>query len=497
MTGSPATPRARPCASWARRPAWDARRPDRPGAGAGARARACRVPPAAPAGGGAGGGGGGGDATTGGDLDTGDLGQGALGETGGEPAERPTGPRFSADTLSATDKLTFALGGAHLEYDTVRKQPTFDGDLSATWERSRDHGSSAWRLAVQGATVAGVVNYNGAGQSSRMVLVEGSGLGEARLYAKGHPVYGLAAASAALSVNYLKVNRPGTGDDTKDTRFGADLGASLGGGVGRVIEVGEALRLRRIEQALRRSRALGRPISPDLAERILSMWWALRGEQGAHQRLVDTVAMLREAGVLLGEPDASLTYQILQILLDGQLDTRPSGFDVNLGVAESYLVRDSELTDNAATVEDGRLESLFATVHYGRQSPDAAHELIGQGAARYRVLAQDGAPSPWAVNATGAWRTYFYNRWSDPLGALELGGEAGVSSDGLMDSDLGSHLAGSVGWLWSPNRASTFRLAGTARWETGELFLGAVFEANYGLLDTSFVGGSALAALPR
>lgn len=415
-------------------------------------------------------------------------------ENGGEPAERPTGPKFSDDTLSATDRVTFALGGAHLEYDTVRKQPTFDGNLSATWERSRDHGSSAWRLAVQGSTVAGVVDYDGAGQSSRMVLVDGSGVGEARLYASGHPVYGLAAASAALSVTYLKVNRPGTADDTKDTRFGTDLGASVGGGVGRIIEMGEALRLRRIEQALRRSRALGRPISPDLAERIMSMWWALRGEQGAHQRLTDTVAMLREAGVLLGEPDASLTYQILQILVDGQLNNRPSGFDVNLGVSESYLVRDSELTDNTANVEDGRIESLFATAQVGHQSLDGSHELVGQGTARYRVLAGDGAPSPWAVNAGGAWRTYFYNRWSDPLGALELGAEAGISSDGLMDSDVGSHLSGSVGWLWSPNRASQFRLAGTARWETGELFLGAVFEASYGLLDTSYVGGAALAA---
>ncbi|HLU66710.1 MAG TPA: HEAT repeat domain-containing protein [Kofleriaceae bacterium] len=400
--------------------------------------------------------------------------------------EIPRGPAFDDDILGATERITFALGGVRLAYDTVRETPTLDGDVALGWERTRDRERSATRLAVDGAAVAGVTDYPGAGQSSRYGLVVASGVAEARLYAEGRPVYGLAAAGLAISFEHIKVNRPGTDADVSETLLGLDAEVAIGGGYGRVLDVGEALRLRRIELLLRRARALGRPITPDLAERILATWWALRGELGAHRRLTATVALLREAGVLLGEPDASLTYQILQVLLDGQLARRPRGLDIQLGVAESYLVR-----DDALPVEDGRIESVFAGARYGSQSTDGTREIVGRAIARYRVLPEDGDPTPWSAVATAAYRTYFYSRWSDPVGALELTAEVGASDDGYDGSEIASRLGAGVGWLWSPNRASRFRVSGQARWETGELFLGAAFEVTYGLLDAVFVGSGA------
>jgi len=280
--------------------------------------------------------------------------------------------------------------------------------------------------------------------------------------------------------------------DLSEVYFGLDAGVAVGGGFGRLLEIGEAIRIRRIEAMLRRNRALGRPITGDLAERLLRTWWALRGEQGAHRRLTATIAILREAGVLLGEPDASLTYQILQILLDGQLQRRPSGLDIQLGVAEAYLVRDDVLP-----VEDGRIESLFANARFGRQSGSGENEIIGQATARYRILPEedDGMgvpdPTPWAVVAQATWRNYFYNTWSDPIGALEIGAEVGASTDGFENSDVASRVGGSVGWLFSPNRASQLRIAGQGRLESEEIFVGAVFEARYGFLDAVFVGSSA------
>jgi hypothetical protein len=35
------------------------------------------------------------------------------------------------------------------------------------------------------------------------------------------------------------------------------------------------------------------------------------------------------------------------------------------------------------------------------------------------------------------------------------------------------------------------RLAGQARWETGELFVGALFEVRFGVLDAVYVGSAA------
>ena len=407
-------------------------------------------------------------------------------EDEGSPAP-PVGPTFDADVLGATERVTFALGGARLQYDTVRKRPTVDGDVALSWERTRDRERSALRLAVDAAVIASVTDIEGPGQSSRYGLATARGVAESRLYAEGRPVYGLAAVGLASTFEAIKLNREGTDADVSDTRFGLDAELALGVGYGRVLEVGEALRLRRIELALRRARALGRPISPELAGRILSAWWALRGELGAHQRLTTTVAMLREAGVLLGEPDASLSYQLLQILLDGQLARRPSGLDVQLGIAETYLVR-----DDALPVEEGRIESVFAGARYGSQSADGTREIVGRLSARYRVLPEEEDATPWAAVATAAWRSYLYGRWFDPVGALEIAGELGASSDGLDDSDVATRVGGSVGWLWSPNRASRFRVAGEGRWESGEVFVGALFEVTYGFLDAAFVGASAL-----
>lgn len=404
------------------------------------------------------------------------------------PVKEPAGKEtFDDDVLGEVDRLTFALGGVRIEYDTVREQPTMDGDARLGWERTRDRERTAWKLGVTGAVVGGVTDYRGDGLSSRYALGVVGGTAEARRYLEGRPLYGLAGAGAQGSVEYLKSNRAGTGMDVAEALLGADLEAAIGAGHGRVLDLGEAIRLRRIEAVLRRARALGRPITPDLGERILAMWWTLRGEQGAHRRLTATVAMLREAGVLLDEPDASLTYQILQILLDGQLDRRPSGTDVQLGFLETYLVRDDLLP-----VEDGRVEHLFALARHGTQIGNGAAEIVGQAIARYRILPEEGDPTPWAALGAAAWRTYFYGDWSDPIGALEVAGEVGASTDGIEDvSETATRVGGSLAWLWSPSRASRFRLAAESRYESGELFFGAVFDVRYGFLDATYVGSGA------
>jgi hypothetical protein len=409
------------------------------------------------------------------------------GEQEAEPP--PAAPTFDDDVLGAVDRITFALGGASVEYDTIRDEPTLNGDVALSYERIRDRDRSETRLTITGSAVAGVTDYNGPGESRRYALMVANAVGEGRLYLEGAPVYGLAAANLGGSVEGIKINLMGVDNDFSEFFFGLDAGLAIGGGFGRVLEIGEAIRVRRLEAMLRRARALGRPITPDLAERLLATWWALRGEQGAHRRLTATVALLREAGVLLAEPDASLTYQILQILLDGQLARRPSGLDIQFGVAEAYLVREDTLP-----VEDGRIESVFANARFGRQSDTGEHEVVLDATARYRILPEEGDPpdpTPWAVLGEAHWRNYFYNTWSDPIGALDIGAEAGASTDGFEMSEAVSRVGGSIGWLFAPNRASQLRLASEGRWESGEVFIGATFEARYGFLDAVYVGSGA------
>jgi hypothetical protein len=172
----------------------------------------------------------------------------------------------------------------------------------------------------------------------------------------------------------------------------------------------------------------------------------------------------------------------LQVLIDGQLDHRWHGLDVRLGIGESYLLR-----DEAVPVADGRIETVFGLARYGRQAPGGDTEIVGTARARQRVLAPDGEPAPWLVDAAATYARYFYGDAWDPIGALQIGAELGAASDDLDGVDTATRIAGTVGWLWARSRASRYRLAGTVALEAGEIFVGASFEARYGLLDAGFV----------
>jgi hypothetical protein len=407
-----------------------------------------------------------------------------------EPAPEPTSaPDVSDGDLGAVERLTLALGGAKVSWDTGRDVRSFDGDVSARFESIRERARMGTRWGVEASATGGAIDVVGPDSSSRTALVSATADGEARLYLEGSRVYGLGAGALAASLAHQKIRRP-DGNDTSGSRFGADLEAMVGGGVGRVLEVGEALRIKRIELALRRAGALGRPIARDVATRLFDAWWRLRAERGLHRRLIATVAILREAGILLGEPDAGLTYQLLEVLGDGLLDGRVAGLDVRLGGVASYLVRDEDLG-----TQDGLLESIAAGARYGEQSADGTRELVGDAAARYRVLADDGDPSPWAASAGATLRRFAYSDVFDPIGALELGVRVGASSDGGEDDEVASMVELSAGWLFVPRRASRMRVAALGRLEGGELILGAVVELAHGLLDASLVGSGVFAAM--
>ena len=395
----------------------------------------------------------------------------------------PAGPEFDPDVLAASERLTFAAGGARLEYDTIRSTPALDGDVSALYERIVEETRRGTLFRLSGDAAAGLIDFEDSGAASRTLVTGLSGTGEVRFYTgSGDTWFGLLRGDASAFVGGIQVRRPDS-DDTTDLRWGADVHATLGAGYGRFFSVGSALRIARVELALERAGALGRPITGDVAERIQRAWWALRGEQGSHRHLESLIAVLREAGVLLEDPPPSLTYQLIRILEDGQLVGRPEGFEFRLGITESYVARASDIP-----ADTGRAETLIARARYGAQSGQGTRELEGEAIARYRILSGDD-PAPWLARGAVAYRNYFYNDVFDPLGALEFRGSAGLSDDDL--THIASRVSGGVGWIWFPNRASRYRLGGDVAVESGELFVGLSFEAVHGLLDVGYVGAGA------
>src|SRR5690606_27964936 len=140
-------------------------------------------------------------------------------------------------------------------------------------------------------------------------------------------------------------------------------------------------------------------------------------------------------------------------------------------------------------------EAIAAGARYGRQSDAGDRELIGFASARREVLADDGAPAPWAVVGGLVARRYAYSDALDPLGALDLGLRAGVSSLGGDDSEVAVLVEVGAGWMFVSRRGSRFRAAGALRLEGGEIFLGASLEAAHALLDGSVLAPGAYAGL--
>jgi hypothetical protein len=188
--------------------------------------------------------------------------------------------------------------------------------------------------------------------------------------------------------------------------------------------------------------------------------------------------------VLLGEPDAGTTYELLEVLRDPSFDGRLDGIDAQLVVGESYLMRDNRFGDDQE-VADGRIEMALVRVRAGRQL-SLASDAVGSLEARYRILAPEDEPAPWQAAVGGRWRRFAHGDHGDLLGALDVGATLLASDDDRDDTDLGLRLSGELGWTWSLNRASAVRLAGTAAMESKELFIGASLTASYGFLDGAF-----------
>jgi len=389
----------------------------------------------------------------------------------------PALPAIADDALAAYERVTLAGGTASLGYDSVRKRVDFDADVLGLYQKRVERDARAWGVNVGAHVVGGYINPEGA-SVTRGLQLDLSADGELRFYSGA--VYGVGRVAAGTQLNYVSDVDGGNPDNTlKDTRFTGDLQVALGAGYGRVLDVGAAIRVRRLGRALDAAHALGRAIDAATARRLQLTWWALRGDRSTYRALVTTVAILREAGVLLGEPDAGLSYELLNVLRDTQLFLRPSGFDVQLAFGEGYLQRPDQPPSN----ESGRVEQLLASAGYGAQLDDDKLEVSGTGYGRLRLFAPDDQPSPWAVGATARVRRFAYGDHGDPLGALDLAATLQISDDDLMNSQIGQRVTGQLGFTWWINAASGLRLAANVGEDRGALFLGAELSATYGLLD--------------
>ncbi len=418
------------------------------------------------------------------------LGDAILGDTSSEVEGAPV---WDDDVLGASESLTFVVGAASLGFDTLRDRTTFDADAEGRYGRRLERERSAWGVNIDADVVGGVFNPTDAPDraGSRLVLADLSGVGEFRAYTASG-VYGVGQAALDVRFHYQAIIQDDPANDIRDGRLAADLGVAIGGGHGRLLDAGTRMRAHQLSALLERRRALGRPIDDSLARKLQATWWALRRDRTGYRQLTATVALLREAGVLLGEPDAGTTYELLEVLRDPSFDGRPSGIDVQVLVGEAFLMRQARYGDGGTVPGDAcmagmtgagcRFEMALVRARAARQiglNNDAFVTFDG----RYQLT---GDPKPWQVEATGRWRRFAHGDHGELVGTFDVAAALLASDDGGMNSDLGARVMGEAGWTWQLNRASGIRVAAQGAYESGAIFVGASVEASYGFLDAGF-----------
>jgi hypothetical protein len=405
------------------------------------------------------------------------------------PVEVPQTSRFG-DVMAQAERWTFGLGSFAVAWDSVADQPQASGRVSGGYHRGLEKPKLGYSVNVAASFLGGAQDRDGAMPDSSSYSAVGSlaGVTEARVYLDGNPrgffVFG--AGNVSLAASSVKVEVTG-GDDFSEVTPSFDVGLGLGVGAGRTLDVGARLRVQRIEAVLRRARLLGRPINADVAGRLQTAWWNARGALGLRTQLAATVQILREAGVLLQDPDPTTTYQLLQVLGDSALDQRLSGWDVRVGVGEIFVGRDNVAADDDFDVS--RQEALLLQVTWARQlGPDTEIVATGRGAYRLTGDAAMGQPKYLFAEADVAFRRFFYADTWDPRGALELGADAGWADLDLDADDAGqsSHLGLRGGWTWTLSRATRLSALGTLRLEGDERFLLVELRGTFALSPASY-----------
>jgi HEAT repeats len=409
----------------------------------------------------------------------------------GAPTPPPTAsqlPQLDDDILAAYDRVTFAAGNASVTYEPIpggQHQLEAEGSASALWQQRVEHEQYAWGFDGSASLVGGVINPPGRADSRGVELNVG-GDGEGRAY--WHGFYGVGRVAVDFDTDYTAdiVANPANANDYKLTTTDADGQLALGVGYGRELDVSAQIRVRRLSRALDANRALGKPIDAATSKKLQLTWWSLRAERSAYRALLATVAILREAGVLLGEPDAGLTYEILNVLRDTYLYQRMDGFDANVEFGEGYLRRPADIVNDG--FENGRVEQLLVNVGYGIQLDDDKMQLVATGYARDRLFAPMNQTSPWALGASATATRFTYGEHGDQFGALDLTATAQYAGGDLPApmNDTAFELALQLGFTYLINQASGLRLAAQVTEDDGIYTFGATFTATYGLLDGVF-----------
>ena len=370
------------------------------------------------------------------------------GQVEGMPALNP--PHLPAGTLALAETLSIGGGAApavSLQHNSAGGGTLFDLSLVGEYERQMEHTRFGYTF---GSKLGAGYHSISVGDTTDTLIDMGVGIAaDGRLYLIDNvPLFEFITLAPSISYHYTKQQAMMTA--TRDTTV-IDFDIAGGIGWGRVLPVGARMKLRRIEGVLETAGLKARPINGDTAARVMLAWYGLRGRLGYYAELLWTLRILREAGVLLQEPDAATVYKILRVIEDPQMDDRYEGMDLRLG--GFYSIESTEVD----VPNIGGVMWAATVAHQISERADFVGHLRG-------ALLANQDPKGIQTGADAQYRMFFYSAEQDPQGALGLGPFLNLCSDGCP-------LGPTSGLVWDLGARANF-----TRWFSRASNVGAGFE---------------------
>lgn len=261
--------------------------------------------------------------------------------------------------------------------------------------------------------------------------------------------------------------------------FAGTVAIGGGPGYGRVIDIGERLRLRRVARVLGSAGLLKGELDLDVGNKLIQTWYSLRNEIGSFHRLGYTLRVLDKAGLLKSPNlDPAVVYRLIRILDDPQLENRLSGmmFRAGYGYARS-LLKDAD---------DVTLAYAYATAEYHLQR-GTTRAFEADLRFFYNMW---GTPDTFNVQGTASYAWYLYNRSFDPVGSLSLSLRGGLNNQHGAAFDSGGlayTLLAGAGYARYFSRGSRVVAALRGGVENGGALVLLSIEGSYGFARGSFV----------
>lgn len=334
----------------------------------------------------------------------------------------PLDGQLDADLIARSYRWDLAAAGGDLRYDGGAERTEGGVSLRSRYRRQVETRSMGY--TVDGAVDLGFRFADSSGQDATYLLNQGLQINPELRYYPFRRDLPLLSGQVIAGVGYglALADQPLYFDSRLN--FASNMSMGVGPAYGRIYDVGQRLRLKRIQYVLKQAKMLTGSIDQNVADQILHAWYTQRNAIGSYNQLGYLLNILDRAGLLAKDaipPD--LVYKLVRILDDPQFEGRDAGmmFRLGFGYAHSFI----------KDADDDDLGFLYATARYEHQW--VRRSLGGQMKFFYQMVGRE--PDHFSLSVEGALSHYMYSDVYEPLGALSATVALGLSNQPGADVD--------------------------------------------------------------